>query len=147
MKAHQSLLAVAFLVLPVGVASAKPLAPQPRLPEPAFVEPAGSGVSDWIVNSADNICGLRDPRQLSNPAKVSYEKLHKATPEIRKMTREGIDPESAEGIQLNQQAVDRVTKACKAVMTERGNCSVWKKIRHKDGRAITDLTTSVLPRL
>ena len=103
--------------------------------------------SDWIAKEADNICGLRDPKTLSNPAKVDFDKLMKATPEMKRIDKEGIDPKSAEGIQLRAKAVDRVTKASKAVMGERGNCSVWKKIRHKDGRTIPDITSTVESRL
>ncbi|TAJ21500.1 MAG: hypothetical protein EPO68_04650 [Planctomycetota bacterium] len=103
--------------------------------------------ADWIVNAGDNVCGLRDTRMLSNPAKIDYDALLAATPEMQKIKRDGIDPSSAEGIQLKQQAIDRVTKACENVRVAQGHCSVWKSISHKDGRAITDITDLVKAKL
>jgi len=101
----------------------------------------------WIGKSADNICGLRDARTVSNPGKVDFGKLMNATPEIKKIEKDGIDRSSPEGIQLMQKAVDRVTKACKAVMAEKGHCSVWKKIEHSEGRTASDLTDAVEAKL
>jgi hypothetical protein len=103
--------------------------------------------SDWILNANDNVCGLRDPRMLSNPGRINYDTLMAATPELQKLKREGIDPSSAEGIQLKQQAIDRVTKASESVRVTQGHCSVWKAISHKDGRVITDLTELVRGKL
>ena len=54
-----------------------------------------------------------------------------------------IDPTSPEGIQLDQAAVDRVRSASDVVRGERGHCSVWRTIRHKDGRTISDITDLV----
>jgi hypothetical protein len=114
----------------------------------AFDSPAvDSRSADWIVNASDNVCGLRDTRMLSNPAKIDYDALLAATPEMQKIKRDGIDPSSAEGIQLKQQAIDRVTKACESVRVAQGHCSVWKSISHKDGRAITDITDLVKAKL
>ena len=97
----------------------------------------------WIVDRADNICGLDDPKMLSQPARVDYELLLRATPEMKKVRDDKIDPNSSEGIQLRQAAVDRVRRACERVRTTAGYCSVWKEIRHGDGRIVADVTEQV----
>ena len=45
----------------------------------------GEVVAGWIVDRADNICGLDDAKMLSKPAKVDYDALLKATPEFKKI--------------------------------------------------------------
>ena len=101
----------------------------------------------WVVHRADNICGLDDARMLSNPARVDYPSLLDATPEMKQIRDEKIDPNSSRGIQLRQAAVDRVRRATEKVRSSRGHCSVWKQIRHRDGRAIPDVTQLVLAEL
>ncbi len=98
---------------------------------------------DWVAEREDNICGLSDLRALSDPARVDYDHLWDATPEVKKMKREGIDPESAEGISLQQKATDRIREACDEVREDEDHCSVWKEIRHEDGRRIADITKKV----
>ena len=105
-----------------------------------------AAASGWIVRSEDNICGLSDAKKLSNPGHLRYTELRNATPEIKKMKEKQIDPKSPEGIQLNQAAVDRIRNAADTVRGENGHCSVWKKIRHRDGRTIPDLTDLVKKR-
>ncbi len=109
----------------------------------AVVEP---GV-DWVVSSANNVCGVNDARQISNPAKVNYGSLLAATPEIKEMKRKGIDQESPEGQILHNKAVDRIRTAASNVMASQGHCSVWRKIRHKKGRAVADITAEVKKQL
>lgn len=111
---------------------------------PALVGEAGP---DWIAQKADGICGLDDPVLVSNPALVQYALLVDATPEARKLRDENIDPRSAAGIQLLQRAADRVRDECEVVRAVQGHCSVWKRIRHKDGRAVPDLTVLVTARI
>lgn len=101
----------------------------------------------WIALATDNICGLRDPKQLSNPARVDFDAVLAATPELAKIAKDKIDPASAEGIQLRQAGIDRVTRACEALRAEIGYCSVWKTIRHSDGRSVPDVTESVKAKL
>lgn len=101
----------------------------------------------WILEEADNICGLREKRKLSNPAAVDWTALLDETPEMRRIQRDGIDPETPEGIQLRQRARERLTRHCKSEMDAQGHCSVWKTISHRDGRAITDITAAVRRRL
>jgi hypothetical protein len=109
----------------------------------ASAEPA----ADWIVDRGDNICGLCAPHMLSNPARVQYPLLLAATPELRRIEAEGIDPTSPIGIALRQAGVDRVHRACELVRVQNGYCSVWKLIRHRDGRAVPDVTELARPRL
>ncbi|MBL8858582.1 MAG: hypothetical protein JNL28_08770 [Planctomycetes bacterium] len=101
----------------------------------------------WICDRADNICGLDDARMLSKPAKLDYDALLKATPEMKKIASDKIDPNSSEGINLRQRAVDRVREKAEAVRTANGYCSVWKTISHKDGRTIPDITDLVKAQL
>lgn len=102
------------------------------------------GGRDWVLRTADNICGLRDANQLTHPAVIDFEACLAATPEMKRIASQGIDPKSAEGIQLRNAAVTRVTNAAEAVRSAGGYCSVWKEIRHKDGRAIDDLSARVI---
>ena len=119
---------------------------------PAIASPSqsASGVeatSKWVVDRADNICGLDDAKMLSKPAKVDYDSLLKATSEMKKLRDDKIDANSPEGIRLRQAAVDRVRTACDKVRVAEGYCSVWKQIRHQDGRTIPDITDSVKAQL
>lgn len=98
---------------------------------------------DWIVKQSDNICGLTNARQLSNPGVVDFSSLYDSTPEARKIKDEGIDPNSPEGSQLRAAAFERIRKAAVQVMNDKGLCSVWKKIRSRSGNAPTDITESV----
>jgi len=101
----------------------------------------------WVVDKADNICGLDDPKMLSKPAKVDYDALLKATAEMKKIKDDKIDPNSPQGIQLRQAAATRVQKAADKVRAADGYCSVWKTIRHQDGRSIPDITDAVKAQL
>ena len=98
----------------------------------------------FIVKSGDNICGLRDARQLSNPAKVDYPLLIDSTREGKRIRDEKIDPKSALGNILMSQAKRRVVDASETVRRRRGYCSIWKAIERRDGKAIPDVTKHVL---
>ena len=100
-------------------------------------------VAGWVVDRADNICGLDDPKMLSKPAKVDYEALLKATPQYKKIKDNKINPNSPEGIQLRQEAVSKVRDASEKVRQQESYCSVWKAIKHSDGRAIAEITDLV----
>ena len=50
----------------------------------------------YVVNKSDNICGLDQPRQLTNPAVVDYDTLLAATPEAKKIAKDKIDPKSSQ---------------------------------------------------
>lgn len=103
--------------------------------------------SDWIVKSSDSICGVSRARHITNPAEVDYQKLLDATAEMKELKREKIDKSSAHGQTLVILATQRVREAAKAVMTEKGHCSVWKEVSHKQGKHITDLTSEILNKL
>lgn len=101
------------------------------------------GAHDWIVKAENNICGLSDATQLSNPVVVDFAALLEVTPEYKKMKDQKISPTSPEGIKLNNDAVNRIATQCESVRASNGYCSVWKEIKHRDGRAITDVTDKV----
>ncbi|MBK8178290.1 MAG: hypothetical protein IPK67_05220 [Planctomycetes bacterium] len=105
--------------------------------------PALPGARDWILKAENNICGLSDAAQLSNPVVVDFQVLLDATPEYKKMKDQKISATSPEGIKLNNEAVNRIATQCETLRASNGYCSVWKEIKHKDGRAITDITDQV----
>ena len=98
---------------------------------------------DWVAKAEDNVCGLRDVTQVSNPAVIDFQACLDATPEMKKVKAEKIDLKSPEGIRLLADATSRVTQACESVQRAHGYCSIWKAIKHKDGRTITDISSLV----
>lgn len=131
--------------------SGQPLPEQPIEHTPAAA-PVASLTDDgrgtpYVVEKSDNICGLDEPRQLTDPAVVDYDALLKATPEYKKIEKDKIDPKSSEGITLLTKARARVLKACESVRASKGHCSVWKKIARRDKKAITDITDAVKRKL
>ena len=135
--ASLAMLAASAQAAPRGLARTCP-STQAALPE------APAAGRDWILKTSDNICGLKEANQLTHPALIDYETCLQATPEMRRIKDQGIDPKSAEGIQLRSAAMNRLTDACERVRVAQGHCSVWKEIRHKDGRAIPDLSSQVM---
>ena len=131
------------LVLAATALLQAPVQP-PAVPADMQTEAAVAVGRDWLLRTADNICGLRDANQLTNPGVIEFQTCLAATPEMKRIASQGIDPTSAEGIQLRNAAVTRVTNAAEAVRASDGYCSVWKEIRHKDGRAIDDLSNRVI---
>jgi hypothetical protein len=128
------------LLLPCLAGAARPEAGTVR----AFDNPPAAG---WVIDRADNICGLDDAKTLSKPAKVDYDALLKATAQYKKIKDNKIDPNSPEGIQLRQEAANKVRDACDKIRQQDGYCSVWKTIKHTDGRAVTDITDLVKAQL
>jgi hypothetical protein len=102
--------------------------------------------SPWRAQPRDNVCGLRDLSQLSMPAKIDFERCLEATPEVKRMRKQGIRSQSPAGIQLLNQAINRVCEAAEAARAAGGYCSVWKAIEHRDRRPIPDLTPQVVAR-
>jgi len=100
-------------------------------------------VAGWVVDRADNICGLDDPKMLSKPASVSYDTLLRATPQYKKIKDNKIDPNSPEGIQLRHEAVGKVRDACDKIRQQENYCSIWKSVKHTDGRAVAEVTDLV----
>ncbi len=103
--------------------------------------------SDWVVKTEDSVVGVSQARQITNPAKVDYEELMKATPEMKTLRKEGIDKTSARGQTLVTAAQSRVRRVSRTVMTEKGHCSIWKQISHKKGVAVTDITEDIKKKL
>ena len=130
-------------LLALVLASSTVLLPRVATADAAPLPAVEEALDGWVVRAEDNIVGLSDPKTLSNPAKVDYSALMKATPEMKRMKKDRIDPNSPEGIQLKAAAQTRVQNACQAVMDAEGHCSVWKSISHSDGRAIVDITSKV----
>ena len=104
----------------------------------------GSGYS---FVTKDNLCGLKEARQLSSPAQVNYDSLLESTPEVRKMRARRIAPSSAQGTRLLAAARSRILKACKCELSDKGHCSIWKKISRRDGASINDVTSSIRKRI
>ena len=136
-------LALATALIAVGGVPAAQTASAPA-EGPITSVPVGS---DWVVKSADSVCGVSEARQITNPAKVDYTKLMDATPEMKELKKKGIKKDSARGQTLVTAARDRVRRAANAVMSEKGHCSVWKKISHKKKKAVTDITDAVKTKL
>jgi hypothetical protein len=128
------------LLLPCLAGAARPEAGSAS----AFDNPPATG---WVIDRADNICGLDDAKTLSKPAKVDYDALLKATVQYKKIKDNKIDPNSPEGIQLRQEAANKVRDACDKIRQQDGYCSVWKTIKHTDGRAVPDITDLVKAQL
>ena len=121
-----------------------------QLPEPTVEQPvleraaeAAAVARDWIAKSTDSICGLKDVNQVSNPAVIDFQACLDATPQMKKLKDNKIDPNSPEGIKLTTEAANKVTAACETLRVANGYCSVWKTIRHKDGRTVSDITELV----
>lgn len=104
---------------------------------------ADVAVNGWSAKKADCICGISDAAKISNPAKVDYDTLLSATPQMKEMKRKRIDPQSREGRALKSKAKTLVARTCKSVQKTKGHCGVWKKISHKDKRKIADITADV----
>ncbi|MCB9915815.1 MAG: hypothetical protein H6828_11825 [Planctomycetes bacterium] len=106
------------------------------------IEAERSG-SDWVVEQEDHVTGVSNAQQITNPAKVSYDSLMDDTSEMQELKKKGIKKDSARGQVLVSAAKDRVRRAAKTVMDEKGYCSVWKAIKNKTGTAVPDITDEV----
>ena len=126
----------------LGLATGDPAYSQVARETRATVEAA-----KWIADEEDNICGIKDLKKVSNPAKVVYDDLWDATPQIKKMKEKKIDPESAEGKALRSQAKTLITKSAELVRAAKGHCGIWKTIKNEDGRKIPDVTDDVMDKL
>ena len=147
MNALHLILSLASLLAPSTESSTAPEPTSAVAPAAAEAAVPYRANRDWIAKSSDNVCGLKEASQVSNPAVVDWQALLEATPEVRKLRSEKIAEDSPEGIQLLNEAANRVTQACESLRSSQGHCSVWKAIRHKDGRAVTDLTDLVRAQL
>lgn len=119
---------------------AAPVRPAPvvtPVTAPPSLELATAG---WKGKKTDNICGIDDLKKVSNPAEVDYPDLMASTPQMKRIEKDGIDPESPQGKILRQEAVRLITKTCEVVRRQKGYCGIWKAIAHEDARSITDAT-------
>jgi hypothetical protein len=98
---------------------------------------------DWVVEAGDSVCGVREARQIKKPGVVDFDYLVGLTAEAKKIKRDKIDPNSAEGIRLMNLAKSNVRDACSAIMKRQGYDSVWKKISSRKGAHIEDVTAYV----
>ena len=114
---------------------------------PSTVAQQAAGSTMWRAEARDNICGVSNPRHVTNPAVVDYMEVLRATPEMRDLGSRDIDPRSAEGQILRQRAVDHVRRIGSKVMRRNGHCSMWKEIKHRAGRKATDLTGELVAAL
>lgn len=116
-------------------------------PEAARAEGVHWVGDKWVAEDGDNICGIKDLKKVSNPAKVDYDDLWEATPQIKEMKEKKIDPESTEGKALRSQAKTLITKTCELVRAAKSYCGVWKAIKNEDGRKVPDVTDDVKEKL
>ena len=114
---------------------------------PAVLEANAVLEAKWIAEEDDNICGIKDLKKVSNPAKVDYDALWDATPQIKQMKEKKIDPESTEGKALRSQAKTLITKTCELVRAAKSYCGIWKSIKNEDGRKVPDVTDDVKGKL
>jgi hypothetical protein len=106
-----------------------------------------STTASWSTLSKNNICGLTNPRQLTQPARIDYRAALEATVEMKDLKQRGISLDSAEGQILRERAADRVRQIGSKLMKKRGHCSLWKEISHRDGRQVPDLTSALIASL
>ena len=146
MKIQMPTLALAALVLTMApnlaAASAGQLVGNSGDTAGAVQAPRG-----WVAKRADNICGLKDAKKLSTPASIDLNKVLRATTEFKEIQRKGLKKGDAEYHLLYNQALTRLTNAAGKAQQANGHCSIWKKVSHSDGRAVTDLTAAVMANL
>ena len=132
-----------------GVARSQPspLAPAPQPVSSISAAACWAFEAKWVAVEDDNICGIKDLKKVSNPAKVDYDELWEATPQIKKMHEKKIDAESTEGKALRSQAKTLITKTCELVRSAKGYCGIWKTIKNEDGRTVPNATADVKAKL
>ena len=86
--------------------------------------------SGWIATPADNICGVKEPRMVTQPGVVNWQK-------------EGIKRDSPKGAQLISEAQSRCKRACVKQMRVAKVDSMWKNISHVS-KAPWDQTHAVI---
>ena len=118
----------------------------PPCPDLLVTDDDGRG-TPYVVDKTKNICGIDEPRALSNPAKIDYDAVLEATDEVKEIKRKRIDPDSAKGIKLMTEARRKVLAACELVRSDEMYCSVWKDIKRRDKTPIDDVTEKVKAKL
>jgi hypothetical protein len=143
---HRLCLSLILLCLASGRSVHSHPAPEALAVAPLLHAPI-AGEAKWVADEDDNICGIKDLKKVSNPAKVDYDDLWDATPQIKKMKEKKIDPESTEGKALRNQAKTLITKTCELVRSAKGHCGIWKTIKNADGRTVPNVTDDVKDKL
>ena len=115
-------------------------------PDPVVTDDDGRG-TPYIVDKTKSICGIDEPRAISNPAKIDYDAVLEATAEVKQIKRQRIDPESAKGIKLMTAARRKVLAACEEVRSDEMYCSIWKQIKRRDQAPIDEVTEKVKAKL
>jgi hypothetical protein len=143
----RTILAAAVLCGLCGVAQALTPLTSASVPDaagslPVLLDDDGRG-SDYKFSRLDNICGHREAASITKPAKVDYEALLALTDEVRRIKKQRIKKDSAEGLKLMTAARRKVLEACNKVQGANNYCSVWKKISRRDGKAVADITAQV----
>lgn len=128
---------IGILAVAALVGAAAPVGPARE------VHVVSAAETEWIVEAEDSVCGVRKARQIRKPAKVRFKHLVAVTPEGKKIERERIDPDSAEGIRLMNRAKSRVRDASSVIMKRQGFDSVWKRISSRKGTHVVDVTAYV----
>lgn len=85
----------------------------------------------------------------SAPATIDYAKVKEATREWKKLRNDGIDPDSAQGMQLLQQMSDRIREAASQAANDESRDLVVRKddIVDPQGKSVADLTDKVIGKL
>jgi len=85
----------------------------------------------------------------SAPATIDYAKVKEATKEWKKLRSDGIDPDSAQGLQLLQQMSDRIREAANQAANDESRDLVVRKddIVDPQGKSVADLTDKVIGKL
>ena len=99
--------------------------------------------SGWIATPSDNICGVKEPRMVTQPGVVNWQQLMDSTPEMKQMKKEGIKRDSPKGAQLISEAQSRCKRACVKQMRVAKVDSMWKNISHVS-KAPWDQTHAVI---
>jgi len=112
----------------------------PLLDNTFMVREANSG---WIASPADNICGVKEPRMVTQPGVVNWKQLMDNTPEMKQIKKDGIKKDSPKGAQLISEAESRCKRACVKQMRVASVDSMWKNITHVS-KAPWDQTHAVI---
>ncbi len=112
---------------------------------PAVMSPVlAQAVHNWIADEGQNLCGISRLKRVTNPAKVNYDALMHATPQMVEMRGKGIKPDSIEGKTLREAARKLIVTKAQIVQREGGFDGIWKAIAHRDKRVISDVTARVI---
>jgi|TARA_Y100000034_G_scaffold133311_1_gene198435 hypothetical protein len=93
-------------------------------------------LGSWVAQPEDNICGIKNVQNVSNPAVIDWSSAMNITKEIKTLKKHKIDRKSARGRLLIADATDKVARASNFIMNKIEVDSVWKKITHPTKKAL-----------